>query len=227
MSRVIDATPPEELTLLLTRFRGVVCEYQFFRFDGGETSPPTIDDLRSVARRTIDRCAERWIAATKEKHVAAVTAGLWIDPVRLAAAVPRAIGWDEFLGPEWTSAEPSAPSGSARRSYTSAFADPPHGLYLLPQPNPPRPRWRDFVFGPRPDPAWKRDEYEPQFQRLMTAVIETAVGAEVGSDRTKIWEWPTDWSGYFDAGHEWWGSCCWTLWTEPDRLVGIVASTTD
>ena len=41
-------------------------------------------------------------------------------------------------------------------------------------------------------------------------------------------QWSTDWSSYFDAGHEWWGSFLWTI-RPPDRdwVVVITASTTD
>lgn len=49
-----------------------------------------------------------------------------------------------------------------------------------------------------------------------------------GSDDSLIYEWPTDWSNYFDAGKEWWGSFLWSL-SNPagDRIVVIAASTTD
>jgi len=43
-----------------------------------------------------------------------------------------------------------------------------------------------------------------------------------------IFEWSTDCSNYFDAGHEWWGSYFWTVAPEgADFIVGIAASTTD
>ena len=43
-----------------------------------------------------------------------------------------------------------------------------------------------------------------------------------------IFEWSTDCSNYFDAGHEWWGSYFWTVGPEGAAyIVGIAASTTD
>lgn len=50
-----------------------------------------------------------------------------------------------------------------------------------------------------------------------------------GVDNTSvIFAWPTDWSNYFDAGHEWWGSFLWTV-SKPDshQIVMIAASSTD
>jgi hypothetical protein len=42
----------------------------------------------------------------------------------------------------------------------------------------------------------------------------------------EIWEWTTDWSPWFDAGHDWWGSFLYTVRLE-DRFIGIAASETD
>lgn len=43
-----------------------------------------------------------------------------------------------------------------------------------------------------------------------------------------IWQWSTDWSNYFDAGYEWWGSFLWTVYIEGNAfIVGAAASTTD
>jgi hypothetical protein len=227
MTRVIDTHPPEDFPPLLARFRGLACDYEFFKLDGADTAPPTVEDLRTVVRRTIERYTEQTIAARKKSQTAAIKSWLWLDPARLNAAVPREINWNEFLGPQWPEPEPWSDSDDARRSYAGAFADTPHGIELLKLLEQPRPWWRDFVFGRRPNPPLNKDKDEQEFNRLMAAVLESAVGAEIGSERVRIWQWPTDWSGYFDAGHEWWGSCCWTLWTQPDRVLGIVASTTD
>ena len=46
--------------------------------------------------------------------------------------------------------------------------------------------------------------------------------------RIKILEWSTDWSNFFDAGREWWGTFCWTI-EDPLRkwTTAILASATD
>ena len=49
-----------------------------------------------------------------------------------------------------------------------------------------------------------------------------------GREALEIYEWSTDWSGYFDDGHEWWGAGCFSIYDESlDRYVVIMASTTD
>jgi len=49
-----------------------------------------------------------------------------------------------------------------------------------------------------------------------------------GTDLLEIYEWTTDWSDYFDAGHEWWGAGCWSVYdTHLDRYVVLFASATD
>lgn len=49
-----------------------------------------------------------------------------------------------------------------------------------------------------------------------------------GAETLEVYEWTTDWSNYFDAGHEWWGAACWSIYDRSlDRYVVIMASTTD
>ena len=49
-----------------------------------------------------------------------------------------------------------------------------------------------------------------------------------GKDNLEVYEWTTDWSDYFDDGHEWWGALCLTIYDKSlDRFVVIMASATD
>ena len=49
-----------------------------------------------------------------------------------------------------------------------------------------------------------------------------------GTDGLEIYEWTTDWSDYFDEGHEWWGALCLTVYDKNlDRFAVILASATD
>lgn len=49
-----------------------------------------------------------------------------------------------------------------------------------------------------------------------------------GTDCLEIFKWSTDWSDYFDDGHEWWGTLCLTVYDKTaDRFVIIMASATD
>ena len=50
----------------------------------------------------------------------------------------------------------------------------------------------------------------------------------MGTDELIIYEWSTDWSDYFDDGHEWWGACCWSIYDpKTARFTVIMASATD
>lgn len=49
-----------------------------------------------------------------------------------------------------------------------------------------------------------------------------------GADCLEVYRWTTDWSEYFDDGHEWWGALCLTVYDKTlDRFVVIMASETD
>ncbi|MEE3332979.1 MAG: hypothetical protein VZR54_01735 [Ruminococcus sp.] len=49
-----------------------------------------------------------------------------------------------------------------------------------------------------------------------------------GTDELEVYEWSTDWSDYFDEGHEWWGAMCLTAYDKTlNRFVVIMASATD
>ena len=49
-----------------------------------------------------------------------------------------------------------------------------------------------------------------------------------GTAELSVCEWTTDWSDYFDDGHEWWGALCATVYDKSlDRFVVIMASATD
>ncbi len=49
-----------------------------------------------------------------------------------------------------------------------------------------------------------------------------------GTDELEIYEWTTDWSNYFDDGHEWWGTACWSVYDKRmNRYAVIMAEATD
>jgi len=49
-----------------------------------------------------------------------------------------------------------------------------------------------------------------------------------GAEDLVVYEWTTDWSDYFDAGHEWWGAACWSAYDRSlDRYAVILASASD
>lgn len=49
-----------------------------------------------------------------------------------------------------------------------------------------------------------------------------------GAGSLEVYEWSTEWSNYFDDGHEWWGAACWSIYDRSlARYVVLMASTTD
>lgn len=49
-----------------------------------------------------------------------------------------------------------------------------------------------------------------------------------GVESLEVYEWTTDWSNYFDDGHEWWGAACWSVYDKYlNRFVVMFAATTD
>ena len=49
-----------------------------------------------------------------------------------------------------------------------------------------------------------------------------------GTDALEIYEWSTDWSDFFDDGHEWYGACCWSVYDKTlNRYVVMLVSATD
>ena len=49
-----------------------------------------------------------------------------------------------------------------------------------------------------------------------------------GTDALDIYEWTTDWSDFFDDGHEWYGACCWSVYDKTlNRYAVMLVSATD
>ena len=72
------------------------------------------------------------------------------------------------------------------------------------------------------EPPHLTDYSDADFDRVNAALFPK------GTEGLEIYEWTTDWSSYFDDGHEWWGALCLTVF---DRALGrfavIMASATD
>lgn len=74
-----------------------------------------------------------------------------------------------------------------------------------------------FLYPPYPHGYTSED-----FIRLNNALFPHGAG------NLEIYKWSTDWSDYFDDGHEWWGALCYTVYDKAaDRFAVIMASATD
>jgi len=68
-----------------------------------------------------------------------------------------------------------------------------------------------------------RDKYSSEdFQIVNKALFPN------GTAELEVYEWSTDWSSYFDAGHEWWGTLCYSIYDKRlNRYAVLLASETD
>ena len=94
-----------------------------------------------------------------------------------------------------------------------------------------------FYDCPRPDPG--KGEQIPYWYAFWEPPFTTKYGPDEfrkvnsalfpqGTDELEIYEWTTDWTSYFDAGHEWWGTACWSIYDKRmNRFVVIMADATD
>ena len=65
--------------------------------------------------------------------------------------------------------------------------------------------------------------YKPDDFRKVNAALFPG-----GTDALEACEWTTDWSDYFDDGHEWWGAACWSVYdARLNRYAVLFASATD
>lgn len=76
------------------------------------------------------------------------------------------------------------------------------------------------------DPPYGLSEPWEQRLKLFQEITSTLLGGDLPG--AEIFSWSTNWSNYFDAGHEWWGAFYWTLRSEnAAEFVVIAGSTTD
>jgi len=96
-----------------------------------------------------------------------------------------------------------------QRFYDCGLPDPLKGEQI--------PYWYAFWETPH------RSGYGPDDFRTVNSILFPE-----GTDGLEVYEWTTDWSDYFDDGHEWWGSACWSVYDKTmNRYIVILASTTD
>lgn len=79
------------------------------------------------------------------------------------------------------------------------------------------PYWYAFLETPH-----KTGYGKDAFEKINTLLFPNGV------ESLEVYEWTTNWSNYFDDGHEWWGAACWSVYDRSlNRYVVIMASTTD
>lgn len=72
------------------------------------------------------------------------------------------------------------------------------------------------------EPVYDRRNKPEDFKKINEALFPN------GTNALDIYEWTTDWSNFFDAGHEWYGACCWSVYDKTlSRYVVMLVSATD
>ncbi len=72
------------------------------------------------------------------------------------------------------------------------------------------------------EPVQGRRNKPEDFKKVNEALFPNGIHA------LDIFEWTTDWSDYFDDGHEWYGACCWSIYDRNmDRYAVLIVSATD
>jgi hypothetical protein len=114
---------------------------------------------------------------------------------------------------------PGACSSTTFEGLAHALLDPPYRLR-----NPDRASYGAFgssEYAAR-EAAWMRDV----LREFCAEVL--ALDDPKRASHLRIHRWPTDWSSYFGAGHEWWGAFYWTVEDSENGWITVIgASSTD
>ena len=68
------------------------------------------------------------------------------------------------------------------------------------------------------------------FTKLLTEFLTKMLDIQdiQKADKMIIYKWSDDWSNYFDAGKEWWGTYCWTIYNPYNNIITVITgSSTD
>ena len=72
------------------------------------------------------------------------------------------------------------------------------------------------------EPVYGKRNKPEDFKKVNEVLFPNGTGA------LDIYEWTTDWSDFFDDGHEWYGACCWSVYDKTrSRYVVMLVSATD
>ena len=205
---VQPSQPSEAQEALLQRFRraGVVLDVAFFTHAPGAAPA-------AAARAAVTK------ALAQEGGKASPGAG----PVGTPLQVP------DWLTPSYDVVEGALRLFSYGKDYRSksptsdrglprALFDPPYSVHF--------PELKSGW----PRTAAEQSEHEAALGELLREFLSVIVGIEDPDDveGLLLTEWTTDWHPYFDAGHEWWGSFCWSVHRpDPRTIVVLTASSTD
>lgn len=232
MSLLQEKVPSEELAALLAGYegRGGIVEFVIFGHDAPRLSEPELHREAAIATLRVfaDR-NERYFAQPDIIQLF-VKAGLNPnDHFRIGTEPEKAKGRQitvaDFVGPLFDAPSRRLLLRGRTRSHLNDYflADDEERPDTVRQ----VPHYANEGFAyaftePPYSMSGTRNEINALFLSLNTLLFNDFQDALV------IYQWSTDWSTYFDAGHEWWGAFLWTVHNPKAHfMIGVGASTTD
>jgi hypothetical protein len=196
-----NAASDPELCSLLARFdaAGGVLDYVILERQDAVSQYACHRAAALAGMAEVDRRLEKWaVQHASPKYPIDMFFRVRWDEAKLTG---EPVGFSTFWGTDDVEAKPI---GKRARSipnvdgYKTAFFHPPYALQ-----------------GSASEKA-----------ELFTGINRYVLGAE--PQQAEIFSWSTNWSNYFEAGHEWWGAFYWTIHpADSQRMVVVGASSTD
>jgi hypothetical protein len=216
---------PPEAVAVLRRCEEALVVVDFIRFsldkadERGEATHrlAAITAVAEVCRREADEIGTRGADPHLREIGEATAQRLRREATRVDALDPRGvqghrISASDFFGSGYAGRALAPDLGEHYATldeldFTRAFCLPPYGLMSRSEER----GWH----------ALSQSDFGELFESVVNEVLRNPDNA------SEIWSWSTEWSTYFDAGREWWGTGCWTLETADNRIVAVLASSTD
>ena len=225
--------PTETQTDLLGRFSaaGGVVRFVLIECDQpGENALDASTHRRAVglAMREIQRQCDEYAEEVSAKHEIPKSQvfQVAIDGSAEERLTPRVISWQEFLGTRYDFQRKGLIVHGKGKILNEFFyfSDPARPENITPRKGIDYGVGNGFAYA-FSDPPYHMGLSAEERGTLLGQFLRIVMRA---SSSSFICEWPTDWSNYFDAGKEWWGSFLWSLANPGEnRIVVIAASTTD
>ena len=187
------------------------------------------EEIGGCVDYVVVECDSEQDVSVQETHRKAAIAGLKIIAKRLAAYAAKTSAEQNIpierifsMTIDHKKADALECKGISDREFLGTEYDYDHKK-LIERPSKTGPAGYAYAFS---DPPYRLRVSLKEATKLFDAINKEILGGI--SPESVIFEWPVDWSDYFDAGQEWWGSFLWTF-ANPGarRIVVLAASTTD
>ncbi len=196
-----NAVPEDEIVALLLKYEasGGVLDYVFLDLPAGET-PAELHRAAALAGIAViaDRLEQWALHQASEAHPLRMFFRVQSEANKLTG---KPVDFATFWGTDDVEPKHRSKNGCIIPNvdgYKTAFFHPPYKLAGTPD----------------------------KLAALFASINAYLLGDE--PEQAEIFSWSTDWSNYFEAGHEWWGAFFWTIRQAGSQCFGVVgASSTD